>query len=466
MERFGNASQAAKYRFMHFFQHIYRAVAKLGLLLLPSWLQSDSTYRPTPTKNIHTTSYLDGLRGLISILVFVRHFSLPWQKHMDYGYGYENYYGILRLPILRLMYAGPLVPMFFIVSGFVLSIKTFKLAQIAAHESLFLSLSKSTFRRAVRLFSPPIITTFFVMVLAQLGRFSFPYSDMPGRIPVYPVAESSFWIQFIRWTNFVTDELVNPWRWDVPRLEYGPHLWTIPISYKGSLVVFLLCLMLARVRPNVRLYILCGQLAYALMQGRWDIAPFLAGMVLSQLSLFRSTNTLPQSKNTNNHHSLGYVGDILDFLLLLMGLYIGSFPRHNRATDCVSGYQFLCAITPNYRYWHDIAAFNIIWALSRQRRLQVPLSSATAQYFGRISFSMYLIHEPMLHILGYFTVPFFWKFTGTDSVFHYQLGFGLGMIVTGVVLIWLSDLFKTAVEDTCERFTTWVEKACFTSPSM
>ncbi|KAL6693406.1 acyltransferase 3 [Trichoderma pleuroticola] len=424
-------------------------MAKLGLFLLPSWLQYESTYRPAPTKNIHTTSYLDGLRGLISILVF----------HMDYGYGYENYDGILRLPFLRLMYAGPLVPMFFIVSGFVLSLKTFKLAQVAAHESLFLSLSKSIFRRAIRLFSPPIITTFFVMVLAQLGRFSFPYSDIPGRKPVHPVAESSFWLQFLHWTNFVTDELVNPWRWDVPRLEYGPHLWTIPISYKGSLVVFLLCLLLSRVRPNVRLCILCGQMAYATMQGRWDMAPFLAGMVLSQLNLCHSTVMLFQSKNTKNRH-LGYVKDMRDFLLLLSGLYIGSFPRHNQVTDCVLGYRFLCSITPNYRYWHDIAAFNIIWALSRQKHLQVPLSSATAQYFGKISFSMYLI------IFGYFTVPFFWKFTGTDSIFHYQLGFGLGMLVTGVVLIWLSDIFKTAVEDTCESFTAWVEKVCFITPSI
>ncbi|KAL7905109.1 acyltransferase 3 [Trichoderma velutinum] len=436
----------------------------MSLLLLPSWLQPESTYRPTSIKNIHTTSYLDGLRGLISILVFVRHFSLPWQKHMDYGYGYDHYYGILRLPILRLMYAGPLVPMFFIVSGFVLSIKSFKLAQIAAHESLFLSLSKSTFRRAIRLFSPPIITTFFVMVLAQLGSFSFPYSDMPGRRPIHPVVEGSFWLQFLRWITFVTDELVNPWRWDIPRLEYGPHLWTIPISYKGSLVVFLLCLMLARVRPTVRLVMLCSQMVYAIMQRRWDIAPFLAGMVLSQLNLRHSADTFVQSKNTKKP-LLSYIRDVLDFLLLLLGLYIGSFPRHNQGIDCVSGYRSLCAITPNYRYWHDVAAFTIIWALSQQTHLQAALSSATAQYFGKISFSMYLIHEPLLHVFGFFTVPFFWKFTGTDSIFHYQLGFGLGMIITAFVLIWLSDLFKTAVEDTCERLSTWVENACFTGLS-
>lgn len=104
MERFGTIRQIAEYRFVYSFQYIYRAMVKLGLLRLLSWLQSDSTYRSTSTKNIHTTSYLDGLRGLISLLVFVRHFSLPWQQHMDYGYGYENYYGILRLPFLRLMY--------------------------------------------------------------------------------------------------------------------------------------------------------------------------------------------------------------------------------------------------------------------------------------------------------------------------------------------------------------------------
>jgi len=428
---------------------------------------------------------MDGLRGLVAVLVFVRHFTLPWFAHIDYGYGCQDtYYGVLRLPFLRLLYSGPLVPVFFVVSGYVLSAKTIRLSHRSSSSSTcgneaqaFVSLSASAFRRALRLFPPPIASTFLVMLLVHAGFFSFNYDAMPGRQPVHPEALSSFAAQLGQWgLTFVADELANPWRWDVPRLIYGPHLWTIPVSFKGSAVTFLACLMLARARPNVRLGLLCAAVAYALSRGRWDMAPFLGGIVLCELDAWRDqhhpdgkhgNNASSESKKGAKHHPrhlLRKLHALIPTIALLAGLYVGSFPRANNAGEyCVVGYQTLCRITPSYRYWHAAAAFTTMWALSRSTTLQRPFVSGPARYLGRVSFSMYLVHEPLLHVFGFFTVPFFWGLTGDDRTglrYQYQLGFGLGMALTAFVLVWVADLFREYVELPCGRVAARVESLC------
>ena len=446
-----------------------KALANLALSILPTWLQSQPPSQSTAPDKARPTGYLDGLRGLVSILVFVRHFSFPWQDHLDYGYGYhQQHYNVMRLPFLRLLYAGPLVPVFFIVSGYVLSTKSLHLARKGSYESLVLALASSVFRRSLRLLAPPIASTFLVMLMAHFSAFAFPYTDMPGRQPVHPPVLDTLWDQFISWAGFVADELANPWRWDVPRLAYGPHLWTIPMSLKGSMLVFLACLMVIRAKPLVRLGILTFQVAYALSRGRWDMAPFLGGIILCELDIRKSDTD--KKREGLIDAAMGprprrvLVRSALSFLALVLGLYVGSFPRHNRdGGDCVPGYQSFCQLTPNYRYWHGLGAFAVMWAVSCEPLLQQPMNSRVAQYFGRISFSMYLIHEPLLHVFGFFTVPFFWQVTGQATRFQYQLGFGLGMAVTAFVLVWLADLFKRVVEEPCGRMAAWVERICFTA---
>ncbi|KAK1751043.1 acyltransferase 3 [Echria macrotheca] len=450
------------------------ATRSLCLALLPSWARAQLEPQASPLvkevpKARHTSSaYMDGLRGLVAVLVFVRHFTLPWQDHIDYGYGYQDkYYGVLRLPYLRLLYAGPLVPVFFIISGYVLSAKTIRhsRASTCSHDALFISLSGSVFRRALRLFPPPIISTFLVMILTHLGLFSFDYAAMPGRQPVHAEALGTFTAQLSHWTSFVGNELVNPWRWDVPRLVYGPHLWTIPMSFKGSAVTFLTCLMLARARPNIRLALLCAAIAYALSRGRWDMAPFLGGILLCELDTRRTPHPVTQSNSDENIEKTKPTNKFflraLPLVTLLPSLYLASFPRSNAlGKNCVPGYVIFCTTTPNYRYWHAVSAFLILFSLSHSPTLQRPFTSPLAQYLGRISFSMYLVHEPLLHVFGFYTVPFFWGVTGTGSGWRYQAGFAMGMVMTGFVLVWVADLFRGWVEVPCGRAARWVEGVC------
>lgn len=445
-------------------RRIKGSAVAIALALVPTWLHPDTerSHSQLSPKKALPTAYMAGIRGLVSVLVFMRHFSLPWQEHMDYGYGYRGYNGLLRLPYLRLLFAGPLVPMFFILSGYVLSVKTLRLSNSAkpSWETIALSLAGSTFRRALRLFLPPILSTFGVMLLIRAGLFSFPYDTMPGRVPDRPIIFNTALQQLTDWVHFVVFEMTNPWRWDSGALAYGPHLWTIPISFRGSLVTFLMCLGLLRVKSYIRLGIITTAIIHAALLGRWDMSLFLGGMLLTGLDAHQTgpnQSTHPTSLNTSESTKV----KISSLVLLLCGGFIGSFPRYNHHGQCVIGYQTLCKLTTDYHYWHAIGAFFLIYAIWQEKSLQWMLNTRIAQYFGKISFSMYIIHEPFLHVFGFFTVPFFWNITGNATFLQYQLGLALGMGTTMVLLVWLADLFWRHVEDLCGRISFFVESRSF-----
>ncbi|EGP85706.1 putative acyltransferase, partial [Zymoseptoria tritici IPO323] len=388
------------------------------------------------------TAYLDGMRGLVALLVFVRHFSLPWQPHLDYGYGqYGSYHGLLRLPFLRILFAGPWVPMMFVVSGYVLSAKPLKLARNEAWQGLFLSMASSTFRRAIRLFLPPVVSTCAVMLIVHLGGFSFDYELMPGRNPEHPAALDSVGAQLGDWCHFVLYELTNPWDWHQRQLmAYGPHLWTIPIAFQGTLVVFLACLGLARTRPRMRAVSLGLGIVWSELCGRKYIAPFLGGTLIRELSFSKQAASGPGG--AKEHTTGSMVRSSFAYIGLMFGLFLGSFPRFNdHGRACTFGWKLLCDITPNYRFWHGIAAFCVLLAIDQDRTLQRPFEHRIIQYMGTISFSFYIVHEPFLHVVAFYLPGFFWTWIGQEGWLRYQCGFAMGMLASLFILVWIADVF-------------------------
>jgi hypothetical protein len=94
--------------------------------LKPSFLhQPLPTHNSRPPRALHSASYLDGLRGVAALIVFIDHFTIHCFENMKFGYGSspENNHSI-QLPILKLVYSGRAsVGVFFVVIGFVLSYK-------------------------------------------------------------------------------------------------------------------------------------------------------------------------------------------------------------------------------------------------------------------------------------------------------------------------------------------------------
>lgn len=450
--------------------HFYRRAGTVLVALLPSYLgrklrkEAPKPFIPGPT------SYLDGMRGIFSFLVFVRHYLLPWEETLDNGYAQIRGEGeignrsVLKLPIARLLYSGPTVAIFFIVSGYVVSYKPLKLIRKGHHEALSRAMISSVFRRGLRLFLPPVITTFFVAVAAYLRLFNSPYDSMPGAVPRHPEVFDSLFLQLKDWARFLALDLTRLWTWTVPRSEYDSHLWTIPIQFRSSMILFLIIIGLSKARTRIRGAVLIFFYLYCLMQHRWDLALFLAGMFLAEQNLIQREEEIQNASHgllyTPPKRSVSFLLKIFWRCVFLIGLYLGSFPRKKDAAQETPGYVWISRLTPNFHYWQGYAATLILWSTSNDRLLQSLFTSPFMSYFGSISFSLYLVHGPLLHLLGYSLVPALWGLTGQATDIQNQCGILLGLLILTPIVLWVADVFWRFVDTPCAQITVQVERYC------
>jgi peptidoglycan/LPS O-acetylase OafA/YrhL len=251
--------------------HLRHVLVGIVVALLPSYVGRRAKNEPPKPFKVFPTSYLDGLRGIFSFLVFMRHYLLPWEKTLGYGYaqssgGDDENRSLFKLPILRILYSGPTVAIFFVVSGYVVSYKPLKLIRKGQHEALIHALISSVFRRGMRLFLPPVVTTFIVAIAVYMQLYNAPYDLMPGTIPRHPENYRSLFLQLQDWARFLIVDMTHPWSWKSPKSEYDSHLWTIPIQFRSSMILFLAIIGLAKTRTRIRVALLFLLHVYCMMQ--------------------------------------------------------------------------------------------------------------------------------------------------------------------------------------------------------
>jgi peptidoglycan/LPS O-acetylase OafA/YrhL len=141
--------------------------------LRPSFLSS--SHEPHV---VRPTQFLDGMRGFACVIVFIWHavdrlYPGATTGFQSFSSSSDNHY-ITQLPIIRIFYCGqPMVALFFVLSGFSITLKPLKFARQGASESLFNSLVSSTFRRASRLYLPSVILVILVLLQTYLGCFQY-----------------------------------------------------------------------------------------------------------------------------------------------------------------------------------------------------------------------------------------------------------------------------------------------------
>ncbi|KAG5812792.1 hypothetical protein H9Q74_004132 [Fusarium xylarioides] len=429
----------------------------IGIFLLPSFISQGPAPKdgPQARSSSSPTLYLDGLRGLFSFLVFLRHLLLPWEEGLDTGFGQNGNTSLIKLPIIRLLYGGPTVPIFFIVSGFVLAYKPLKLIHKKDYNPLGLYTMSSVLRRPFRLFLPPLVSTFIVAIAVSAGLYTAPYQDMPGWVPRHPERLGSLWAQIGDWMRFVVVDLTHPWSWKSPMSEYDSHLWTIPIQFRASMIIYLTLFALARARVWVRGATLVFLCLYSLQQGRWEMYLFFAGVFLAERSLenHHDFGALPTDGSESAMiqpplQPLAWSGLVQKFVFLF-GLYLSSYPRARNAGFSTPGYVLLSSLTDRYIYWQSYGATMICWSLSRDKLLQKPFTSRPLRYLAKISFTLYLVHGPVLHLFGYSMVPAFQGLTGSSSAWQYQSGLLLALAVLAPTVVWIADVFWRAVDKPC-----------------
>ena len=189
-------------------------LVRAAIFLVPSFLQHHFTRETRRPDKIGPTAYLDGMRGLAALTVFFCHyFYQSFVIAEGWGSAPHNYH-ILKLPFLRLWYQGPpAVCVFFVISGYALSLRPLKFVRSRSYEDFAVTLSSLTFRRGIRLYLPTTISTFMVVILLRLGvyemtrDFANDRTYMKNIVEPHPVHFEHTWDQLKDWAwavyNFV-----------------------------------------------------------------------------------------------------------------------------------------------------------------------------------------------------------------------------------------------------------------------
>jgi peptidoglycan/LPS O-acetylase OafA/YrhL len=479
--------------------------------LIPSYLRRSSATDERP-RRVHRTSALDGLRGIAALFVFFFHVLFSYQQFIEYGYGQSSEQSrLIQLPFISLFYRGhAMVAVFFVVGGYVLSLKPLMLIHAhqtsAAHDALV----SSVFRRGIRLYMPAIAATFMTMLTIHAGFWEYPrqfitedrkyisYSD------IHPKRQASFRLQFWDWFSATVNltDLFNYYNRDGFMLPYynayDPHLWTVPFEYRSSLIVTLALLAFSRCKPFVRLFLTLMAIIFCGMWDRWELVCFLSGTLLCDFDIamrpitssgYDSDSDIECEEKLPDYRSIpfspaSHLRKILDktrrqttvllsrsgfkrwIVLFVGGLFLLSTPNFN--IDETPGYQWLFfyltphTYTDKKRFLQSVGAILVTWSVANCSALQRPFDTRFAQYLGKISYALYIVHGPLIHMVGYSVTPNMWIWiTGMDG-WRYWVGLGVGTSVLGSCVAVVADWFWRVVDTRAVTLSRWFEGICFT----
>ncbi|KAF4812007.1 hypothetical protein CGCTS75_v014168 [Colletotrichum tropicale] len=498
----------------------FLSALELSALLLPASVVSPFIYFTRPPSNepqrrkLSHTAYLDGLRGVAAFVVYIFHFSYLWFPDLGWGYGFEGHRLFLQMPIIRALHSGRAsVTVFFVISAFVLTLKTLTMIHNGKGDQALSTLAGSAFRRPFRLYLPIFAATFIIALLVYGGN----YVRDPSGAPVPPRGETlEDQLQHWFWS---TVNLMNPFRPIINRenmkgSEYDGHLWTIPVEFKGSLLVFFLLLIFARTKRWIHMVRVMGTGVWLVHTGDWDQALFCAGLLLAEMSIILP-NGSPQLE-TPEDETLGYRKTIITNLGSRIGHWV---PAYYQASGeriqlfwiSIGAIVFIFALmySPtvssslhvplprfcNFRLpWHQTSAsindgdkqefsaatFSDREAARPEPLLQRPFSTSFAQYLGRISYSLYLWHGAINHMVGVrWLSPAYAALQEAQSqakvltesgnndaatdltqsaLGAYRLEFFCGFLVNTLALLWASDVFNALVDVNVVKLTRWLDQ--------
>ena len=383
------------------------ARAQSAILCLIRALSSRSR---TETKPLRKTAYLDGLRGFAALLVYLHHHVI-WahpgfkgQFVLENAFAWQKHYYFATLPVIRIFFTGgnSAVAIFFLISGYVLSVAPLNAIHSSEPGRLGDYLGSALFRRWIRLFLPVLATTFIWMTSWHLLNIKSNNSIAKEPAETYALELWEFYRNF-KDSSFLFYESF----WN----SYNDHLWSIPLEFRGSVFVWITTLSFARSSPHIRLYLDLGLIFYltCIVDG-WYCACFMIGLFLCEFDVLADKNRLPglfaRLKTSQNW---------MYWVMMLMAMYLAGVTSIQHSTDpkvdveelrtTSPGWYYLSFLVPgafsDYRWFYRIISGGLIMiAVPRIPLLKRFFESRFCQYLGKVSYALYLVHGPILWSLG------------------------------------------------------------------
>jgi peptidoglycan/LPS O-acetylase OafA/YrhL len=333
--------------------------------------------------------YIDGLRGIGAMIVFLFHFVLAFPT--------RAYTGIRDWGHLDILFDGRFaIGLFFVMSGFVLTYKFFSTGE---REILFSSISRRYFR-----FLPSVAAAVFLSYLFMVCGI---YRNLSAGELIGPGTWLGLWNNFPpEFTGMLKEAFISTFFGNAPwnQFRYVHVLWTMSYEFAGSMLVLGLAALFGKSRWRGASYIAAA----------WYFATtyylgFIIGMLLADHQVNGKTFS-PKSK-------------ALMTSFAICSAYIG-------------------LTSPSEMVYNTTRASFAIFIAMSSIAVQRVLANRILQALGRISFSFYILQLIIL-----------FSFSSTLFVWMYGVGFAYDTTVFVVFVCTLlataisASIFQAAIDD-------------------
>ncbi|KAJ5714094.1 uncharacterized protein N7483_011275 [Penicillium malachiteum] len=364
-----------------------------------------------------------------------------------------------------------MVLLFFVISGYAVSISIIRLRE-AAPMHFYWKLTSSVLRRGFRLYIPVLATCLLSHVALFAGLIDWntgnPTEGRPGAEPWSALGSH---LSCLTMTFLSTLDLTR----FLQVTGYNFQLWTISYEFRCSLSIYLVIFGLASAKAWVRLMAIASLGAVFIWFGSPIISAFLAGLMFAELDVAKENSLYPSTGVGKRYHTRlrATCLNLLPGLLFNIGIFLLCLPQDPNFPPefwFQSQLALLFYVDPQIRIraWHAIGAILVVGALRHLPLVRASLEPKFAQFRGVISFSIYLLHPLFIMILRNRILEGvchslwgtdFWQTRQDESAWHVLfLAWVAAGFIVGLLLVLASNYMAGYIDRRSVAWSYQVEK--------